>query len=290
MKSKRNITYFLRNLREKHRLSVRNQHNDEEVWYMHISPANIFASLLALILVLFIIILSTVAYTSILDLIPGYPGNKSRQMLIENILRLDSLEKQLAEIQVYGDNIAMIMEGKTPVMRNVSQAGDSMKVSAFEVVIPSLYDTILRGQMENPGPYRLDDPVATRKNLRTNLDLIAPAKGVVASRFSPRDNRYGVVVATAVGEQVMAVADGTVVVSVWSPDQGYLIQLQHAGNLLSIYRHCSQSLKNIGERVKAGEVIGYSGKSPTDDKSKGLLEFELWHNGTAVDPEGYVVF
>ena len=95
MNFRQNIAYFIRHLREKHRLSVRNQHTDREIWYMHISPLNLLAGLLALILILFILIASTVAYTPVLDLLPGYPGKKSRTMLVENIMRLDSLEQEL---------------------------------------------------------------------------------------------------------------------------------------------------------------------------------------------------
>lgn len=91
---KNSYRYFIRHLREKHRFSIRNQHTDTEVWYIYISPLNVLAGLLALVLVLFIIVTTTVAYTPILDFIPGYPGNKSRTMLIENIMRLDSLEKR----------------------------------------------------------------------------------------------------------------------------------------------------------------------------------------------------
>lgn len=80
MNFRQNIAYFIRHLREKHRLSVRNQHTDREIWYMHISPLNLLAGLLALILILFILIASTVAYTPVLDLLPGYPGKKSRTM------------------------------------------------------------------------------------------------------------------------------------------------------------------------------------------------------------------
>ena len=43
MNFRQNIAYFIRHLREKHRLSVRNQHTDREIWYMHISPLNLLA-------------------------------------------------------------------------------------------------------------------------------------------------------------------------------------------------------------------------------------------------------
>ena len=63
MNFKTSVSYFIRNLREKHRLSIRNQHNDSEVWYMYISPLNLLAGFLALVLILFIVITITVAYT-----------------------------------------------------------------------------------------------------------------------------------------------------------------------------------------------------------------------------------
>ena len=289
MKSERNFVYFLRNLREKHRLSLRNQHNDSEVWYMYISPANVLTGFVALVLVLFIIILTTVAYTPILDLIPGYPGNKSREMLISNIVRIDSLERELAQIQEYSDNIALIMEGKTPIVRDVRQAGDSMLVSRPEAVLPSREDSLLRAELEGGGVYQLSELTRVR-TMRTDLELMPPVRGVVAEHFNPKENRFGVGIATAASQQVMAVEDGTVVLSTWSPDDGYVVQIQHPGNLISVYKHATRVLPAIGARVKGGEVIGFTGEGLSGDAGKGLFEFELWHNGTPVDPEGYVVF
>ena len=68
--------------------------------------------------------------------------------------------------------------------------------------------------------------------------------------------RYGVEVITAGGQQVVAVKDGTVIESLWSPDGGYIIHVQHSNNLVSVYRHNSIVHKQAGERVRGGEVIG----------------------------------
>lgn len=177
MNFRQNIAYFIRHLREKHRLSVRNQHTDREIWYMHISPLNLLAGLLALILILFILIASTVAYTPVLDLLPGYPGKKSRTMLVENIMRLDSLEQELRNMQVYSENIALIMAGRNPVTRNDMQAADSLSAKKGATVAAIAEDSLLRAQMETPGsPYSLYDPDAARKNLRSAMELFAPVQ------------------------------------------------------------------------------------------------------------------
>ncbi len=290
MKSKHNYVYFLQHLNEKHRLSIRDQHNDQEIWYMHISPLRALAGLLALILLLFVIILFTVAYTPVLDLIPGYPGNKSREMLLQNILRLDSMEKEMQYMQLYCDNVSLIMEGKTPVVRNPAQSGDSLRAIQSERVAPNREDSLLRAQMEGSGPYSLSEHARQRRSSRTGIELLAPVKGVIVTEFNPKENRFGVGITAASNQQVIAVADGTVISSEWTPDNGYVIQLQHNSNLVSIYRNSFQSLRGVGSRVKAGEAIGYTGEGVAGEKSKGLLVFELWYNGTPVDPKGYIAF
>lgn len=286
-----NIRRLLKNIRIKYRFSVRNQHTDSEVWYMHISPVNLFAGFMALILILFILVASTVAYTPILDFLPGYPGNKSREMLVSGIMRLDSLEQELNNMQLYNENIALIMSGKNPVTRNEVRGTDTS--AAKGVTLGKLMeDSVLRSQFESEdGPYSLNNPEVVRRQLRTSLELFAPVKGVIVNKFDPSQNAYGIGVGTTVNQQVMAILDGTVISSSWTPSNGYVLYIQHPDNMLSVYRNNTSVLKKAGDRVRAGEIVGYTG---TADESgvgnKNIFEFELWHNGTPVDPQGYIVF
>lgn len=282
---------MLRNMREKHRFSIRNQNTDHEVWYMYISPGNIIAGLIAFVIITFIIVALAVAYTPILDLIPGYPGNKSRELLITNIARLDSLNREMENLRNYSDNIVLIMSGKNPVTPSDVNGMDSASMTQMRNLIGRLLeDSVLRNQMETPGGrYSLSDPENARRALRSELDLISPVKGVVARGFSPAEGKFGVAVGTAINEQVMAVLDGTVISSSLIPSQGYVIYIQHADNMVSVYRNNVSVLKRPGERVRIGEVIAYTG-SPGPQTGEGNFEFELWHNGAPVDPQNYIVF
>lgn len=282
--------YFFRNIREKLRLSLRNQHTDSELWYMHISPANIIASFIALVAILFIISTITVAYTPILNLLPGYSGNKAREALVSGIMRLDSLERQLNDMQLYSENISLIMAGKNPVTPTEVTASDSAgRRGAFTGRIAA--DSILRQQMESEGSrYSLTDPEATRRALRGELELFTPVAGVIVTGFKPVDNHYGITVGTAASQPVMAVLDGTVISAGWTPSMGYEIFIQHADNIISVYRNNASILKRAGERVRGGEVIGYTGSEERREEGVGNFEFELWHNSAAVDPQGYIVF
>lgn len=288
---KNSYRYFIRHLREKHRFSIRNQHTDTEVWYIYISPLNVLAGLLALVLVLFIIVTTTVAYTPILDFIPGYPGNKSRTMLIENIMRLDSLEKEIKNMQVYNENVALIMAGKNPVTRNDMQTADSASRSKNPTVGAIIEDSILRSQMENPGSaYSINNPDAARKTLRSALELFTPVKGVVASKFEPKEGAYGIRVVTTANQPVMG----------YPGRDCDLLVVDAFRRLCAV--HPAQQQPDVGlpaqqrsdpqgrRRVRSGEIIGYTGSTQPDAAKKNLFEIELWHNGTPVDPQSYIVF
>ena len=258
---------------------------------MYISPLNLLTGLLAVALILFIVVTTIVAYTPVLDLVPGYPGNKTRTMLIENIMRLDSLEMELRNMQIYSENIALIMAGKNPVTRNDVQSRDSSLRRNGATIAAIAEDSALRSQMETPGgAYSLNDPDAARKNLRSTLELYPPVKGVVAEKFSPADGRLGVSLATKNDQQVIAVMDGTVISSGWTPQEGFVLYIQHGDNMVSVYRHNANVSKKAGERVSGGEVIGYTGGGGSGEDAQKPFGFELWHNGTPVDPERYIVF
>ncbi|MFW6259605.1 MAG: M23 family metallopeptidase, partial [Tangfeifania sp.] len=89
--------------------------------------------------------------------------------------------------------------------------------------------------------------------------------------------------------RISSVLDGTVVFSGWTIETGYVIYIQHEAELISVYKHNAELLKNVGDKVHAGEaiaIIGNTGEMTTGPH----LHFELWHNGTAVDPEEYIDF
>ncbi len=265
---------------DKQKLAILDGDDGATKWYMYISPARIVVGLLTFVLLVIVAVVLLIAYTPVMDTIPGYPGSRSREALIENIMRLDSLEREMANLTVYSNNIDMIMEGKTPVVRNVERIGDSIQIQDKTLVAPNAADSLLRARMEGDGAYSLAGSVSASRAQSVAPDLVPPVKGVVNKEFSPVEGLYGVEIATADQSPVVAVREGTVILNVWTPGDGYLVQIQHADNLVSIYRHMSESRITVGTRVKAGEVIGTAGP----------LVFELWNNGTAVDPANYIAF
>jgi hypothetical protein len=89
------------------------------------------------------------------------------------------------------------------------------------------------------------------------------------------------------GTPVYAVADGTVEATPYdAPGFGNYIKLVDANGAELFYGHLSSKVVPGGARVKAGDLVGYSGNS---GQSTGAhLHFEVRKNGTKMDPSAYL--
>ena len=116
-----------------------------------------------------------------------------------------------------------------------------------------------------------------------------PVKGVVISTFNGSEGHFGVDVVAAENEPVKAIAQGTVIFSTWTLATGYNIGIQHSNELVSIYKHNSVLLKNVGDPVKGGEIISIIGN--TGEQTSGQhLHLELWYKGSPLNPQEFITF
>ena len=284
----KNIAGKFKSFTQPHRFSMHDVNSTAEEWHVIISPAGIFAGFTALVVLIFAGVLMLLAYTPVTDLLPGYKteATRSREFMMKNIMRVDSLEHIMNDMMAYNENIAILVGGRTPAVKT-SIASDSLYRSKG-IVPPSAQDSMLRAQMlDAESPYSLQNTV--RSQAREKTDLSLPADGIVTERFDPRNNIFGIRLATASLAQVMATTEGTVMSAQWTPDKGNVIQIQHPDGLVSVYSNLQQVLVTQGQVVRNSEVIGYTADQPSSSPEN-LFEFQLWSNGKAVDPEGYIVF
>ncbi len=273
----------------KRRFSMLDIENSSEEWHVLISPSGAFAGFTALVFIIFVIVLLLVAYTPLIEFLPGYKSDaaRSRESLMDSAMRLDSLERRMNEMLIYNDNISLIMNGKTPAVRTTI-ATDSIHRTK-SLILPSLEDSLLRAQMESDNAYGLHTTAKATPSIRENMEMVVPIDGIITTHFNLRDGNHGIRMASAAMAQVTATTDGTVITAVWTPDNSNIVEIQHPNGLVSVYKNLSQTLVKKGQYVKGGEVVGYSAESLASDGSN-YFEFELWNGGKAVDPEGYIVF
>ena len=104
-----------------------------------------------------------------------------------------------------------------------------------------------------------------------------------------KNKHFGTDIAANPGESVLATLDGTVLMSSYTAETGYVIVVQHRQDFVSVYKHCGSLLKAEGDAVKGGEAIALVGNTGTLTTGP-HLHFELWHRGRAVNAEQYIVF
>jgi len=275
-------------LKNKYRLIIYNDDTFEEIWYMRLSRLNVLAVFGTGAIILITLVSLLIAYTPIREFIPGYPEGDMRRTMVQNYAKLDSLEKELQLRGQYIDNIATIMAGGVPKDQAVSQ--DTAIQDASVQFEKSESDSILRKQIEQEEKYTLavnyEEPAG--RDL-SQIHFFSPVKGLVTNSYNARENHFGTDIVAGDNNVVVSALEGTVTMANWTLKTGWVIQIQHENNLLTVYKHNAELLKEVGDHVEAGEAVAIIGNSG-ELTSGPHLHFELWRNGSPLDPEKYIVF
>lgn len=116
-------------------------------------------------------------------------------------------------------------------------------------------------------------------------------KGVyISSRFGYRVHpvtkkwhfHKGVDVAAPIGTYVYAIADGQVTMAKRNGSAGNEIRIKHKNGVESRYMHMQKRTVKVGDKVKAGQLIGTVGD--TGNATGPHLHFQLQVGGKAVNP------
>ncbi|NVO19767.1 MAG: M23 family metallopeptidase [Bacteroidetes bacterium] len=284
---------LLRRIRDKYRLVILDEETFEERLSFRLSRLNVFVVIGLLSIILVLITTYIIAFTPLKEYIPGYTDVTMQRRIYELQLRSDSVERALKANEGYLKNLRKILGGED-LSDKRDLAVDTANVKKYKSIADkkSPEDSIMRADYENRSKYNLfkaSDAVSGQTAMVRNLFFYSPLKGVITSQFDPQQAHYGVDVVAAKNEAVKAIQDGTVIFSGWTVESGYVITLQHPGNVISVYKHNSTLLKKVGSIVRAGEsiaIIGESGELSTGPH----LHLEIWINGNPVNPKDYIMF
>ncbi len=273
-------------LMQKYRLVILNSESFEEKASLNFSRVRFY--LFFVFLVLFFVFFSflTIIYTPISNYIPGKSSSEIQKSLINLSLKSDSLENILKNRSIYFETIENIILGKELKSRiDTLQVSDSKKQISLDFNI-SKEDSLLRLAVERDNKGSFAENNTTQNEY---LTFFSPISGIISDKYNSKSKHFGVDLVAKEKTRISSVLDGTVIVSTWTAETGYIIVIQHQKNFISIYKHNSVLLKSAGDFIKAGDhiaVIGNSGELSTGPH----LHFELWHNGEPVNPENYISF
>ena len=275
-------------LRRKYRLVILNDASFEEKFSLRLTPGGILILVSAITIFMSFLLTSLIAFTPIREYIPGYGDISDRKALIALSLKADSVEQLIQAKNEYIENLQNVLSGNVTAdtsrpEKNASKSNEHLNIK------PSKTDSVLREEIEQQDKFSL---TLSNKNSTSGISgyfFFSPVKGMVTHSFNMAEGHFGVDVVAKENEFIKAALDGTVVYAGWTANDGYVIQLQHSNNLMSIYKHNSDITKNVGDHVKAGEPIAIIGNTG-ENSSATHLHFELWYNGIPINPQDYVLF
>lgn len=142
----------------------------------------------------------------------------------------------------------------------------------------------------------MDTVTGIREYLRTQKDIYLatpkgwPLPGRITSYFGKRENplhggddfHSGIDISASSGTPVKATADGVVSFSGWSGGSGNLVVIEHGLGYSTFYAHNKSILVKIGQHVKRGDIIAYSGA--TGNATGPHSHYEIWKDGKPVNP------
>ena len=276
---------FYTKLKNQYRLIVYNDTTFQSVWNMKLSRLKVFTitSLMSAVIVVLVILL--IATTGLREYIPGYPKAEYRQMLVRSALVVDSLEMELQKRDQFFSGIQAIMAGEVPEDEQTSQAdAPNTAVEFQEYNHDSVFQDELLAERLSLSIQNSNNEVGLNQ-----MHFFIPVQGVVTEHFNSVPDHYGIDIVSEENARISSVLDGTVIFSGWTLNTGYVIYIQHETDLVSVYKHNAEILKTTGDKVNAGEAIAIIGN--TGELTSGPhLHFELWHKGTAINPENYIDF
>jgi murein DD-endopeptidase MepM/ murein hydrolase activator NlpD len=165
---------------------------------------------------------------------------------------------------------------------------ESAEIASLIKAIQKRKEEERKKQQANGGTITKDSPIG-------KLYCVTGKPYTITSPFGPRMHpvlKYvrmhsGIDIGTWTGTKLYSLADGEVIYSGSMSGYGNVVMVDH-GSITSLYAHLSSSAVKVGQEVKGGQLIAYSGNSGLS--SGPHLHFEIRNaSGTAINPTSYYI-
>lgn len=282
---------ILDRLKNKYKLVILNDETFEEKASFTLNRLNVFIVGSVLLVLLISIVTSLLIFTPLKEYIPGYADVSLRRDISEMSLKVDSLQMLVDANDKYIATIQSVINGTVGTKDTINiNSKPSLKDTTFRIGSKPEEDSLLRLMIEDQNQYGF---AIKENNIKPSgiagYAFFTPVKGIITEKYNPRKGHYGIDIAATKGLPIKSALEGTILFAGWTSDAGYVVVIQHANDLVSMYKHCSVVLKKVGNFVRSGEPIAIVGD--TGELSNGPhLHFELWFKGNAVNPIDYINF
>ncbi len=275
----------------KYQLVIRNEENLAEKSTFGFTYAKVLVISVGIFMIIFVgsLFLSKTLLAKWFD--PKHAQMEANKRLYELALKVDSLALEVDRKDKFILNFQRVLSGDTSngFVDPATQLGSENKpIKAIGDMKLAPSDSQFRKDFEQSELSLISLTSGKYRELQETF-FFSPITGFVSDHYDVKKGHFGIDIVAKTNEPVKCIADGTVLMASWTQDSGYVIAIQHRGNLISLYKHNAELLKKVGTFVTAGDIISIVGNSGemTDGPH---LHFELWYNGNSLNPEEFVTF
>ena len=176
-----------------------------------------------------------------------------------------SLLGSVLESQIeYGDMAVSALKGSTtPVVKN---------------------DDVVESKIEKPF---VSTNVAISKSFYDMTDEATKQQNSLVYYENTYLQNSGVLYSSTSSFEVISSYDGTITNVATDDILGNYVEITHNSNLKTVYYSLGEVSVKKDDVVISGDVIGKSGDNKLTGETENCLLFEVYHNGTAIDPEDF---
>jgi murein DD-endopeptidase MepM/ murein hydrolase activator NlpD len=225
--------------------------------------------------------------------------------------KIGQFEQKMADLQQFDEKIRLLaqeMNKKTRIAlkpstrKNLAQIlgvggpmpEDEIRQSGVDRMTQHM-DRLLEQANHQEESFRdLLEFLKKQKSILAYTPSIWPVRGWVTSEFGFRKSPFsgrrefhkGMDIATKLGKEVVAPADGIVSSVEREHDMGNTVQITHTNGLATSYGHLLKSVVRKGQVIRKGDIIGFVGNSGRSTGSH--VHYTVFLNGVAVNPRTYL--
>ncbi len=282
---------FKERIKHNYRLVIMEEDTFREITSYRLSILNVYVLISTMIVITAAVVISLIVFTPLKKYIPGYGSASANKELVRMNRQLEAMKEELVAQQEYTENFKRILTGDIKPMEEEQEEHPEFHDTLINV--ERIHeDEVLRREVELERIRENTNNNTLPQTKSLGLDQLyftAPVNGAVSAAFNPKIEHFGVDILAPKNTPIKSIMDGSVIQANWILETGNTIAIQHENNLISFYKHNSNLLKKVGDRVKAGEAIAIIGDTGTLSDGP-HLHLEIWHQSKPLNPEDFIIF
>ncbi|HAM49977.1 MAG TPA: hypothetical protein DCP92_04520 [Nitrospiraceae bacterium] len=208
------------------------------------------------------------------------------------------------KLNYYSGQFVELKATMTGLQRAESEFGRLFSLGTKEKILEDVHPSdsgsidieALREQIKNTVQTvtEIKDYLRQQKDIYLATPKGWPVTGKITSPYGRRENpvngedefHSGIDISVEPGTPVHATADGVVNFSGWAGGSGNLVGIEHGFGYSTFYAHNQTIAVRVGQRVKRGDTVAYSGS--TGNSTGPHCHYEIWKDGRYVNPKQFV--